>query len=52
MTRLDVKTKICKTLREYELLALSRMTGEQIEDELNEEELKHYRKLWNEENGE
>ncbi len=35
----------CNTLKEYELLALSRMTGEQIGEELTTEELKHYYKL-------
>jgi len=30
----------------YELLALSRMTGEQIEAELTETELKQYRKCF------
>jgi hypothetical protein len=35
----------CKTAREYELLALSRMTGEQIANELTDKERKHYYKL-------
>jgi len=35
----------CNTCREYELLALSRMTGEQIENELSDEEREDYWKL-------
>jgi len=34
-----------KTCRQYELLALSRMTGEQIADELTDKEREHYYKL-------
>lgn len=32
----------CKTMKEYEQLALTRMTGEQVANELTPEERKHY----------
>lgn len=40
----------CKTLKEYEKLALSRMTAEDISEYLwSEEEKEHYWKLYEEE---
>ena len=38
-----------KTAKDYELLSISRMTGEQIANELNEEEREAYYKLLNDE---